>query len=193
MDEIMIREKENANKCFVYGHFTPDKFDSIDYGNDCSYEKYQVMLGLERMHRDGVPLLRGNMLPKKYQLQFDVSEDTIDFVINDEEHEDIGNEEGQRNNTTSSSSKTQNNNSIYTFLVDSFSKDMAKAVADDLDLQNQLRNSCNKLVSEFEGKKRMKMNKTVPSSSKLVSSCAETEVSKTHGRLKRKHEYMKKK
>ena len=50
-----------------------------------------------------------------------------------------------------------------------------------------------KLVSEFEGKKRMKMNKTVPSSSKLVSRCAETELSKTHGRLKRKHEYMKKK
>ena len=72
VNELIRREKNNSNACFVHRHFSPDKFDSIDYGSDCRSEKYQVMLGLERMHRDGVPLLRRNMLPRSHQAESDI-------------------------------------------------------------------------------------------------------------------------
>jgi len=66
-----------------------------------------------------------------------------------------------------------------------------KAVTDDDELQTKLIDACNKLVLEFKGKRISRMNIVVPSSSKLVSSSAETEINRSHARLKRGHEHHK--
>jgi hypothetical protein len=68
------------------------------------------------------------------------------------------------------------NQSTYKFLTENFAKDAMKAVADDDELQKYLINACNKLVLECEGKK-------------LVSLSAKTELSRSHGRMKRGYEH----
>jgi len=192
VDTMKHHAKSHPRSCLVEGHFSPKEFELFEYGNGACKSLYNDMVGLEKMHADGVALLRGEELAKKYKIS-DNHEEEMDWEEDDDFDETVGVEECVQLRPTKKKkkSKGEKNLSTYKFLSENFSKDAMKEVTDDDELQTELIDACNKLVLEFKGKRISRMNIVVPSSSKLVSSSAETEISRSHARLKRGHEHHK--